>query len=440
MRIPRPPIWAFIALLASTSLAFSSESASRQSAPDDWKVWSARPELAPVTQQSEYQWTISSDGSPSCHGGWDLNWKTIAAGEWHRAEAVCKPTDLVSVQDSAHAELIFWKKNGKRADWRHVRFEKLPDGNLRFSIEAQAPADAVSATLRLMLRWTDRGQTVWSKPSLSVIETPKPRLVKVAITTGKFPGGTVEANLAFALELIGKAAAAGANVICLPEVITTLRTKDLEHAGARAIPGPETDALCTAARKLHVDIVCSMSELNGKLIHNTGLYIDPRKGIVGKYRKVHLAVGERWRGVTPGKDFPVWETDYGKAGMLICYDNVHAEAHRALSQKGAEVLFLPIMGDPRAVGEKAFYKWKQIMSVRAMDNHVWFIVCQNKGEWGCIIRPDGEIVAEVNPENGFAMTEIDLNFRHNSWIGSDFENRNWGERRPAVYQDLTADR
>ena len=179
-----------------------------------------------------------------------------------------------------------------------------------------------------------------------------------------------------------------------------------------------------------------MNELNGELIHNTGLYIDAKKGIVGKYRKVHLAVGERWRGITPGDDFPVWQTNYGKAGMLICYDNVMPEGHRILAQRGAELLFLPIMGDPRAIGEHDRENWRRIMQVRAMDNHVWFVVCQNKGEWGMIVRPDGEIAAEVTPSSGIAITEVDLGMRFKSSIGSDFENRYWGERRPHVYGRL----
>jgi predicted amidohydrolase len=80
------------------------------------------------------------------------------------------------------------------------------------------------------------------------------------------------------------------------------------------------------------------------------------------------------------------------------------------------------------------------MSVRALDNHVWMVVCQNKGQWGVIVRPDGEIVGQVDPATGMALVEIDLNFRNRSWIGSDFENRNWGDRRPDVYRELTADR
>ncbi|MFV1996113.1 MAG: carbon-nitrogen hydrolase family protein, partial [Verrucomicrobiales bacterium] len=262
-----------------------------------------------------------------------------------------------------------------------------------------------------------------------------------AIATGKFPGESIEKNLAFAIGLVEKAARAGAQVVCLPETITTWRTGELSNEGARPIPGPESDALCESARRLRIDIVCSIMERDGDgLIYNTGLYIDADEGITGKYRKVHLAVGERWKGITPGSEFPVWDTSYGKAGMLICYDNVHPEGHRILAQKGAEVLFLPIMGDPRAVGDEAYENWLRIMQVRAMDNHVWFVVCQNRGEWGMIIRPDGKIVARVNPESGLALIELDLNFRFESWIGSDFQNRNWGERRPNLYRELIEDR
>ncbi len=39
-----------------------------------------------------------------------------------------------------------------------------------------------------------------------------------------------------------------------------------------------------------------------------------------------------------------------------------------------------------------------------------------------------------------AITELDLNFKHKSWIGSDFKNRNWGERRPNLYRELIEDR
>jgi predicted amidohydrolase len=76
------------------------------------------------------------------------------------------------------------------------------------------------------------------------------------------------------------------------------------------------------------------------------------------------------------------------------------------------------------------------MQVHALDHHVWFIVCRNNGEWGMIVRPDGEVVAELTTKEGVAVAEVDLGFRHPSYIGSDFANRMWGERRPHLYGEL----
>jgi len=405
--------------------------------PGSWEPWAARPELTPRCECQEPCWLIEAGPGPSCHGGWDLHWFHVKPGQWYRADVACRVQGVPHFHDNVRAELIWWRSDGRRADWAHVRFQRVDGDLFEFACDRRAPADAVYATLRLMLRWTDRGRVAWCDPRLSEISPPPPRLVKAAIATGKFPDQSVEANLAFAMELVARAADAGAEVVCLPECITTWGTKDLPAEGARPIPGPETDALSDQARRRKIDLVCSMNELDGELIYNTGLYVDAQKGLLGKYRKVHLAVGERWKGVTPGDEFPVWQTRYGRVGMLICYDTVMPEAHRILSQQGAEVLFMPIMGDPRAVGEAAEENWRDIMRVRAMDNHVWFAVCQNKGEWGLIVRPDGRIVAEADPATGLAIAELDLNFRFPSWIGSDFKNRNWGERRPHLYGRLS---
>ena len=404
--------------------------------PGSWSPWSARPELLPNCEAGEPFWSIETSGAPSCHGGWDLHWHHIEPGAWYSVATACRAFNVPHAHDNLHAELIWWRKDNKRADWAHVPFTPAEAGIYDFEYRCQAPADADHATLRLMLRWTDRGKVVWCDPRLRQIDKPADRKLKIAVATGQFPGTSVEDNVRFAVDLIAQGADAGAQVVCLPECITTWRGKDLPDGGARPIPGQETDELCRAATAHGIDVVCSMNEQNGPLVHNTGLYIDASQGIIGKYRKVHLSVGERWRGITPGNALPVWQTSFGKAGMLICYDNVMPEGHRILAQKGAEVLFLPIMGDPRAVGEDAYENWKRIMQVRAMDNHVWLVVCRNNGEWSMIVRPDGVIAAELTTQSGVAVAEVDLSFRYDSWIGSDFGNRYWGERRPHVYGRL----
>lgn len=411
--------------------------------PDRWLPWSARAGLEPSVEHVSESgaWVVKADGQPMRHGGWELYWDSVEPGQRYRLEVDCEVKNVASIQDHAHVELNFWKSRDKRSDWRHADFEMIGGSRYRFTASARVPEGSIHGSARLMLRWTGKGSLSWTKPRLIKIAAPPERKVKVAIITGKPPGTSVADNLAFTEKLISEAAARDAQVVCLPEVITSWRIKNDAKFGARPIPGEETGRLEKLANQLGVDINLSMNEIDGDgLIYNTAIYIDRHKGIIGKYRKVHLAVGERWKGITPGDDFPVWKTRFGTAGMLICYDNVHPEGHRILAQRGAEVIYLPIMGDPRAVGNRAYEKWLQIMSVRAMDNHVWMVVCQNNGDRGVIVRPDGEVVAEVDPGDGFAMAEIDLNFRHDSWIGSDFLNRNWGERRPALYRRLSADK
>ena len=349
---------------------------------------------------------------------------------------VCRATEIPHFQDNVRVELIWRDASGKRIEWAHVAPQRLPHGAYLFLHEGVTPENAAQATLRLGLRWTLRGRTAWRDAFSEPIPSPTPRVVKMAVATGKFPGKTVEANLRFATDLIAQAAQSRARVVCLPECITTWRTALGVTEGARPIPGPETQILCNAARTHNIDVVCSMNESNRGLVYNTGLYIDAQRGLLGTYRKVHLAVGERWKGISPGDHFPVWETSYGRVGMLICYDNVHAEGHRILSQQGAEVIFLPIMGDPRAVGDEAATIWQNIMQMRAMDNHVWLIACRNRGEWGCVFRPDGQMLSRFDGASGVVTSDVNLGFRHDSWIGSDFENRYWGERRPHLYSAL----
>ena len=76
------------------------------------------------------------------------------------------------------------------------------------------------------------------------------------------------------------------------------------------------------------------------------------------------------------------------------------------------------------------------MRMRALDNHVWFIVARNKGEGSCIVNPAGDIVAYMKADEHIIFGDVDLNFRNWSWIGSNFRNRTWHERRPSAFTPL----
>ena len=97
------------------------------------------------------------------------------------------------------------------------------------------------------------------------------------------------------------------------------------------------------ARDYAIDIVPgSIIEGNGSdgRLYNTTYYIDSRGEIKGRYCKVNLWHPERGY-ITPGKEFPVFDTAYGKVGLIICWDLVFPEAFRAMLQQGVELVFCP---------------------------------------------------------------------------------------------------
>ena len=72
-------------------------------------------------------------------------------------------------------------------------------------------------------------------------------------------------------------------------------------------------------------------EREGTAIYNTAVLIDRDGLLVGKYRKVNLPYDEFEDGITPGSDYPVFQTDFGKVGMMICWDSQFPDAARALA-------------------------------------------------------------------------------------------------------------
>src|SRR6185503_8460410 len=79
-------------------------------------------------------------------------------------------------------------------------------------------------------------------------------------------------------------------------------------------------------------------------LFNVAVLIGPDGKVVGKYRKVCLPDGEYDKGMSPGSDYPVFDTRLGKVGMMICYDGFFPEVARELSNRGAEIIAWPVWG------------------------------------------------------------------------------------------------
>jgi predicted amidohydrolase len=206
------------------------------------------------------------------------------------------------------------------------------------------------------------------------------------------------------------------------------------HDRSAPIPGPLTEALGQKAKQYHTYIIAGMLELDGGKTYDTAVLIDRKGQVAGKYRKTHLPLAEVEDGETPGSEYPVFVTDFGRIGILVCWDYYFPEPARILRLKGAEIVFLPIAGDPGA------RHWDVASRARALDNGFYLVAATSEGRDSRIIDPDGEVVAETT--DGLATADLDLNRETRQWwlsVGpADGEPKSLviQERRPETYQDL----
>ena len=150
----------------------------------------------------------------------------------------------------------------------------------------------------------------------------------------------------------------------------------------------------------------------GAILHNTAVLIGP-KGYIGKYQKTHLpthSVFEEKRYFRPGYSAPVFETEIGKIGMIICYDIYFPEITRMLRLQGAQ-LIVCISASPSV--RKGFFE--VLTAARAMENTVFLAFANLVGIedglqfWGGsrIIAPSGSIIKQAKyDEEDLIMAKI----------------------------------
>lgn len=201
----------------------------------------------------------------------------------------------------------------------------------------------------------------------------------------------VETNVQDSIAFVNQAADAGAQIICLQEMFTSLYfCQSEEHANfelAETIPGPTTEHLCEVAAQREVVIVAGLFERRAAgLYHNTAVVIDADGSIAGIYRKMHIPDDpffyEKFY-FTPGDlGFDAFETRFGKIGVCVCWDQWFPEAARLTALAGAEILVYPtaigwLADDKPGYGEAQLNAWQTMMRSHAIANGV-FVVAPNR--------------------------------------------------------------
>ncbi len=222
----------------------------------------------------------------------------------------------------------------------------------------------------------------------------------VATVSLGYPGGkrTVEQNLASVQTYLDAASAANADLICLPETFPQVGSpKDAAHPAAQTAPGLVFDQLAAHARRGRCWIVAGTTErAAGGEVRNVAWVIDRQGKLVGRYAKVHPTIGEIEGGITPGGEVPVFDTDFGRVGVAICYDIGWPEHWAALARQGARMIVWPSAYDggfPLQV-----YAW----------THFSYVVSSVWGYHSKVIDVTGRVLASTSRWSRLALQRVDL--------------------------------
>lgn len=251
-----------------------------------------------------------------------------------------------------------------------------------------------------------------------------------------------EHNLRHAMEKVREAARNGAQVICLPELFRTQYFCQREDAAlfdlAEPVPGPTTQALAEVARQEGVVVIASVFERRAAgIYHNTAAVLDSDGNLRGLYRKMHIPDDPLYYEkfyFTPGDlGFRAFDTQFGKVGTLVCWDQWYPEGARLTALQGASVIFYPTAigwhpAEKQQYGAAQHDAWRTIQRAHAIANGVYVAVVNRVGHengningnaapgaglefWGgsFLCDPFGRVLAEGSHDKEEVLVgEVDL--------------------------------
>ncbi|MBN1875281.1 MAG: carbon-nitrogen hydrolase family protein [Anaerolineae bacterium] len=227
------------------------------------------------------------------------------------------------------------------------------------------------------------------------------RIATVCQNTQFYP--TMEQNRARVLGLLDMALTQKPDLVCLPETFTTVSLSGSAADLVEPVSGPTTDLVAQRAREHHCYIICPIKTEHGGKYWNSAVIIDRQGHILGIYDKaqpvttsVDYTVMEN--GLMPGGDPPVFDLDFGRIGIQICFDAGFPESWQRLADQGARLVFWP-----------SAYNGGFPLQVYAYLHH-FYVISSVRTDSSRIIDPLGKILVATDQQLNVVSRDINLDF------------------------------
>lgn len=240
-----------------------------------------------------------------------------------------------------------------------------------------------------------------------------PRKIVIGTALVDFSGPLAE-RLRLAGQLMDDAARAtagkypghGLDLMIFPEFALESRAGGTATERAVGLDGPVLDLLGAKAREHQSWIIMPMTLREPDRISNAAVLINRAGGVAGIFRKMHPIADDHGGfegGVSPGTAYPVFDCDFGRLGIMICWDMSYDESWDALAAAGAELIALP-SASPQTLQPSA-------QALR----HRTYVVTSAPKDNATVFDPMGRMVAQVLQKPGVLVHQIDLSYAILHW-------------------------